>query len=83
MIGVQAIPGFWCDYYMCRKDNIVETINYMLSLHAPDFPITACGGFKIEEEGEFIKIIPIVLRNNKVVCPRCAMEMDEVINDIV
>jgi hypothetical protein len=61
-IGLLAVPGFWADYYMCRKDNIVETINYMLTLHASDFPITACGGFDIKEEGEFIKIIPKVLR---------------------
>lgn len=64
MIGLPASPGFWCDSYICRKDNIVETINYMLTLHAPDFPNTACGGFKIEDIGDFIKICPIVLRKS-------------------
>lgn len=47
MIGIPAVPGFWCDYYGCWEDNIVETINYMLTLHTSDFPITCCVGFTV------------------------------------
>ena len=66
MIGIPAVPGFWADTYMCKKDNIVETINYMLSIHASDFPNTACGGFEVVECGELVKIIPRVLINSPI-----------------
>ena len=62
MIGIPAVPKFWCDYYACREDNIVQTINYMLSLHKEDFPNTACGGFRIEKLNGIVKIYPEVLR---------------------
>ena len=66
MIGIPSSSGFWPDYYFCSKDNLVETINRMLREHASDFPITACGGFEIEEIPIVgYKIYPIVLRNSK------------------
>jgi len=34
MNGLPTMSGFWPDIYMCREDNIVETINKMLSEHA-------------------------------------------------
>lgn len=58
-------PGFWPDYYLCREDNVLETLNRMLAEHATDFPNTACGGFTVECTGTAIKIIPIVLRKYK------------------
>ncbi len=63
MQGLPAVPGFWCDDYWCKKDNIVETLNYILTLHSPDFPNTACDGFKIIELEDYVEIIPTVLRN--------------------
>ena len=57
---IPSTPGFWCDYYACWKDNIVETINRMLNLHKTDFPETACVGFTIIQTGEMVKIFPKV-----------------------
>jgi len=64
MMGVSAMPGFWADCYMCRPGGEVETINYMLSLHAPDFPNTCCGGFHIEEAGGMVRIYPKIMRGD-------------------
>ena len=63
MTGIPSVPGFWADHYVCRKYNVVETINYMLSLHADDFPNTCCVGFTITEEYGLVKVWPKVRYN--------------------
>jgi len=67
MTGLSANSGFWCNYYACRENNIVETINYMLSLHKDDFPQTACVGFTITRGDGMVKIWPKVIRKDKTV----------------
>jgi hypothetical protein len=57
---IPAVSGFWPDNYMCTDKNILETINRMLSNHAPDFPNTCCIGFTITQEGNLFKIWPKV-----------------------
>ena len=64
---IQSTPGFWPDYYGCWKDNIVETINRMLSEHSSDFPNTCCVGFTIiysEDPNGMVRIYPKVKNTN-------------------
>uniref|UniRef100_A0A6M3JBG0 Uncharacterized protein n=1 Tax=viral metagenome TaxID=1070528 RepID=A0A6M3JBG0_9ZZZZ len=57
---IRSTPGFWPDFYACREDNIVETINRMLKEHAKDYPNTCCIGFTITRKESLIKIWPKV-----------------------
>ena len=66
-IGLPHVPGFWASYYVSRKDNVVEAINYMLSAHREDFPNTACVGFTIIEGENIVKIYPKVIANDLIV----------------
>ena len=64
-LAIAAMPGLWCDDYVCKEDNIVETINHMLSLHKEDFPVTACVGFTITKSGSgLVHIWPKVIRSD-------------------
>lgn len=58
-IGISAMPGLWANHYDCKEDNIIETINYMLDLHASDFPNTCCVGITVKY-GDIVKIYPKV-----------------------
>jgi len=60
MNGLPTMSGFWPDIYMCREDNIVETINKMLSEHVDDFPNTACVGFTVSkpDKNQIVTIHP-------------------------
>ena len=58
--------SFWSDKYMCidSKLLIIDTINYMLDLHKPDFPNTACVGITYKERAGFAEIYPKVIRKD-------------------
>ena len=60
-LAIPSVPGFWPDYYVTSKKEILSTIKRMLEHSESDYPNSTLVGFRITKHvGTYYRIYPKV-----------------------
>jgi len=51
-LAIPSVPGFWPDYYLTYKEEIINTIKRMVEHSGLDYPNSTLAGFTITKSGD-------------------------------